>query len=266
MSVSSRPPSSAAEARERRLVDYLLGTLPPEERDELEESYFADDGVHEELQATADDLIHAYLGGTLSSEDRQRFETYFLASPTQRERLGFMRVLLANVRRSRADAGASPSPRVRRPAVAAFAAAAVVALVAFGSRVCWRVPQPSVREAVATAPSVGHADVADPLVRFSSASMREAELTLSTANASVRFEVAVDAHRPSYDAVMKDSAGREIWRAERRTQLRRDGLLVFDVPAKLLSEGEYVLSIRGEILRADVRPVPDELYTLRVRR
>jgi hypothetical protein len=266
MSVSSRPPSSAAEARERRLVDYLLGTLPPEERDELEESYFADDSVHEELQATADDLIHAYLAGTLSSEDRQRFETYFLASPTQRERLGFMRVLLANVRRSRADAGSSPSPRVRRPAMAAFAAAAVVALVAFGSRVWWRIPQASGREGIATAPSVGHADAVDPLVRFAPASMRDAELTLSTATASVRFEVAVDGHRPSYDAVIKDSAGREVWRAERRTQLSRDGLLVFDVPAKLLPEGGYVLSIRGQILPADARPVADGLYTLRVRR
>jgi len=264
--VSSGPPSSAAEARERHLVDYLLGTLPPEERDELEERYFADDSVHEELQATADDLIHAYLGGTLSSEDRQRFETYFLASPTQRERLGFMRVLLANVRRSRADAGSSPSPRARRPAMAAFAAAAVVALVAFGARVWWRVPQARGREAVATAPSVGHADVADPLVRFAAASVREAELTLSTVTVSVRFEVAVDAHRPSYEAVIKDSAGREIWRAESLTQLRRDGLLAFDVPAKLLPEGEYVLSIRGEVRRADARPAPDALYTLHIRR
>jgi hypothetical protein len=103
-------------------------------------------------------------------------------------------------------------------------------------------------------------------VRFAAASVREAELTLSTAKASVRFEVAVDAHRASYDAVIKDSAGREIWRAPSLTQLRRDGLLVFDVPAKLLPEGGYVLSIRGEIRRADARSVPDELYTLRVRR
>src|SRR5688572_309647 len=48
-------------SNERRLVDYLLGALPPEEHESLELRYFSDAALHEELEATADDLIHSYL-------------------------------------------------------------------------------------------------------------------------------------------------------------------------------------------------------------
>ena len=57
--------------RERELVEYLLGGLAPEERERVEERAFVDDEAYEELEATADDLIHAYLAGTLSPGDHR---------------------------------------------------------------------------------------------------------------------------------------------------------------------------------------------------
>src|SRR5262245_12996886 len=91
--------------QERALVAFLLGRLPPEEQARMEERVFVDDQANEELWATADDLIHAYLAGTLSADDRQRFESHFLTSPRRRERVEFVRSLLAAAERVSAARG-----------------------------------------------------------------------------------------------------------------------------------------------------------------
>ncbi|HEX6737596.1 MAG TPA: zf-HC2 domain-containing protein, partial [Vicinamibacteria bacterium] len=77
------------------LVEYLLGRLTPDEQAQVEEKAFVDDDFEEQLEATADDLIHAYLAGGLTAEDRRRFESHFLESRRHQERLAFMKDLLA---------------------------------------------------------------------------------------------------------------------------------------------------------------------------
>jgi hypothetical protein len=59
---------------------YLLGELSEEEREELEEAYFTDDGRFERFLAVKDDLIDAYARDNLTREKRERFEQHFLAS------------------------------------------------------------------------------------------------------------------------------------------------------------------------------------------
>lgn len=117
--------------READLRAYLLGVLPPERQDEIDERFFADEVLHAELQATADDLIHAYLSGELSATDRERFETHFLASPRRRERMAFVRSLVTAVDRVRASAAPAPS-RSRRMTMLPWAAVLIVGLVAGG--------------------------------------------------------------------------------------------------------------------------------------
>ena len=87
--------------REVEFRAYLLGALPPDRQEEIDERFLADEDLHAELQATADDLIQAYLSGQLSAEDRERFETHFLASPRRRERVAFVRSLVTAVDRVR---------------------------------------------------------------------------------------------------------------------------------------------------------------------
>jgi anti-sigma factor RsiW len=84
---------------EQRFVDYLLGVLPPEQQEELEERYVSNDDLHTELEAVADGLIHDYLEGRLSREESTRLEAHFLASPKQRQRLEIMRAVLNAARR-----------------------------------------------------------------------------------------------------------------------------------------------------------------------
>src|SRR5215470_10491503 len=75
------------------LTRYLLGDLPPAEKDQLEENYFVDDDLFVELLDAKDQLISDYLGGQLSPGDRERFERRFLTMPgcqSEVELVGFL--------------------------------------------------------------------------------------------------------------------------------------------------------------------------------
>ena len=75
------------------LVRYILGQVSREERVGLEERYFTDSDLFEELVATENDLIDAYARGQLSGVERFQFEGRFLATPELRERVRAARSL-----------------------------------------------------------------------------------------------------------------------------------------------------------------------------
>jgi anti-sigma-K factor RskA len=72
---------------------YLLGQLSAEERQKIEERYFAESNAFEELITTEDDLIDSYARGQLSSSERQQFEQRYFSSPEGRSRVEFARAL-----------------------------------------------------------------------------------------------------------------------------------------------------------------------------
>ena len=74
---------------------YLLGKLPDSEAAQLEERYFVEDGVFDEIETEEDELVDAYVRGTLSAEDRKRFERNVSRSPRLAERVEFARLLSA---------------------------------------------------------------------------------------------------------------------------------------------------------------------------
>jgi anti-sigma factor RsiW len=244
---------------EPQLAAYLLGRLPPPEQERLEESYFEDDALHEHLQATADDLIAAYLSGGLSSEDRAHFESHFLASPVQRERLEFIRALTTAV-----------APRKRAfPNRLVWRLATAAALILATGSLVWR---PSVEvapdrtaESLAT-PAVPSAatplpEASDPLVRVGP---KPANVRVAASTRRVRFEVAVDDRHPSYDAILRRRSGREVWRAEGIAPERPGVPLVFSIPARLLAAGDYVLALRGEVMRGEAPTDGAAEYEVRI--
>lgn len=79
--------------RERFLSRYLLGQVSPEERDQVEDRYLADDDLFEELVAAENDLIDAYIKGKLSVADQKLFESYFLNNAERQERVDFAKAL-----------------------------------------------------------------------------------------------------------------------------------------------------------------------------
>ena len=116
-----------------RLIRYLLGALPDAETERLDEQSLIDDDFADKLKLAEDDLIDAYVSGTLTGELRDRFESHYLASPRRREKVAFARRFLAAVERAGSHLHAVPagvaSPRSRTwPFRLALAAAAVLAV------------------------------------------------------------------------------------------------------------------------------------------
>ena len=71
------------------MMRYLLGDVSDEERVQLEERYFVDDGVFEQLSALEDELIDDYIRGELAESQRKQFELHFLTSVERRQKLAF---------------------------------------------------------------------------------------------------------------------------------------------------------------------------------
>lgn len=79
------------------LTHYLLGKLSEGDMLGIEEAYFADDDLHERLQALERDLIDKYVRGELNKKDRERFEQNFLSTPKRQQKLRFASVLHAYI-------------------------------------------------------------------------------------------------------------------------------------------------------------------------
>jgi hypothetical protein len=234
---------------EPEVLDYLLGRASPSAREEIERRLFTDEPAHEELLAAIDDLIHAYLSGALSPEDRRRFESDFLAVPEHRRRLVFVRDLLAALDRS-----AEPRPGWRRWAVAA-AAALAAGIVVLGLLAVWR-PRPAPRLGVATglapSPHAPTPPVAEPTeTRTITLPSRPAavEIAVTPRTRFVRLELEAGEDRPGFSAVVRTADGKPVWQAYVPPPPEVGDPIVLTVPAARLASASYVLRIEAESLR-----------------
>jgi hypothetical protein len=260
---------------EQRLVRYLLGQGPPELAAEIEERVVADDDAREELLATADDLIHEYLSGGLSREDRERFEIHFLALPRHRRRVAYMSDLLKAVERVSIDSTEKDWFSLPRPfhrSWTSWAAAAVAVVVAVVGGLFWLVPRPAretvrwitrnpqtppsttpVPEEIRTPPTTtrGREGNAIRVVRLPRQPGSPVTVALARGTRAVRLEVAVDDEHPSFDVVLRRADGTDAWRAEGLAPSALGEPLVAEVPAGVLASGEYALRVQGEALRGE---------------
>ena len=94
---------------------YLLGTLSEEERDRFEEMYFSDDAAFEEVEIAEGELIDRYVRGELAKSDRARFEAVLAASPRLGERVQFARVWKDKLAASHAQPIASVADTYKAP-------------------------------------------------------------------------------------------------------------------------------------------------------
>ena len=116
------------------LVRYLLGLLPDEVTERIDEASIADDEVAARLRIVETDLIDSYVRGQLTGARLERFESYYLLSPRRRESVrlaaGFVRAV---------DRSAAPARRVTwkdripgRTSLARMAAAAALVTIVCG--------------------------------------------------------------------------------------------------------------------------------------
>jgi methionine-rich copper-binding protein CopC len=81
----------AGQFDEQMTRKYLLGQLGDDALQEIEKGFLIDDQAFEELLATEADLTDEYLSGTLTNDERARFEQHCLATPEGQQNLRFAR-------------------------------------------------------------------------------------------------------------------------------------------------------------------------------
>ena len=118
---------------DEELERYVLGLLPDEATERLDEASIADDEVAARLRNVETDLLDSYIRGQLAGPTLERFEAYYLMSPRRREKLRvaarFVRALDRSVPRERMRW----NERIARPIrVAGFVAAAALVVVVSG--------------------------------------------------------------------------------------------------------------------------------------
>jgi hypothetical protein len=79
------------------MTSYLLGELSESDQASFEREYFTDPTVFESLVQTETALVDDYARGRLSPHLRKRFEEYYLAHPSRRERANFADALATKI-------------------------------------------------------------------------------------------------------------------------------------------------------------------------
>jgi hypothetical protein len=78
------------------LIRYLLGLLPEEETERLDDLSIVGDDFACRLRDVENDLVDAYASGELSGETLARFQSTYLSSAARREKVRFAEALLAS--------------------------------------------------------------------------------------------------------------------------------------------------------------------------
>ncbi len=112
----------------------MLGLLPEEATQHLDEASIADDEVAARLRIVETDLVDSYVRGQLAGETLMRFESYYLSSPRRRENVRLAASFIRSIDRSAARTETvRRQNRIALPArLAWIVAAAALAIVVSG--------------------------------------------------------------------------------------------------------------------------------------
>ncbi len=88
--------SHESDRTDEQLVRYLLGQLPDEDAQRVEELSIVDDEVAQRIGVVENDLVDAYVSGKLVEPNRTQFERVYLATPRRREKVRFAESLLSS--------------------------------------------------------------------------------------------------------------------------------------------------------------------------
>jgi hypothetical protein len=107
---------------EQRAISYLLGDLPESERVSFEREFFSNPALFEDLVQTETALVDDYVRRRLSPRLRKRFEEYYLAHPSRRERADFATARAAKIDGTQSRGSARQTDRRGSPWPGVFSA------------------------------------------------------------------------------------------------------------------------------------------------
>lgn len=269
-------------AGDDELVRYLLGELPEDAAERLDERSVMDDEFATRLRLAEDDLVDAYARGRLTGDRRRRFESFYMASPRRRQKVAFARELLDEVehevRRRQPDETVTAGSGTLRwlPALAAAVALCLVTgwlylrdaqLQAALSEAQHRVAAADrraaelstelaaqQRAAAAAQASLTEVRAAQPVAPVALVLLPQTRgigpmpiVAVGPESRTVPIELAIDAaDRAAYAAALRDPATNHIvWRSGPLAAVRSRAvpLLAVAVPAALLKSQHYAVDV-----------------------
>ena len=272
----------------QRIREYLLGQLPGEQQSVFEERLLTDNVLYEELLIVEDELIDAYLLNSLSTVEREGFESHFLATPENSQKVRFARAfrkyVTANMQEgatavplSEKETVEFPRPEttiarhpksgwlgflpIRNPAISYAMAAALVLLVVGVTWVAWKKwpsgqRNPGQLLAVALTPGVTRDAAESGKV-----------IDLPRAIDTLRLELLLsDTSFQSFEAILLDAEGNTLATQPnlRSEIINGQTTVVFDVAAKLMPAGDYLAKLNG-ISGGSSEPVGTYSFSVRPR-
>jgi hypothetical protein len=233
---------------------YLLGQSTVADAERVEIRVLDDEDVFAALRAIEDDLFDDYVRGDMTADDRQRFASRYGG---EHERLRLARALLARSASAPAvaAAGAHARPaRIRPDARRWMLAAAAVVVAGVGITLQMRARRsPDHAPVSSAAPSAPSAPVPPVVLALTLATSRAGttppETVVPSTAAGLELRVRIDPADTfdSYSMELLSSRGIVVWRADalHASAAAGDLMLVADVPAVALNDGEFELAVRG---------------------
>ena len=289
--------------RQDALRRYVLGTSPDDELERIDDELSRGaEATFEELAVAEADLLDAYAAGELSIAERRQLEEIYGATATGRRRLAFASALRRKAARTAATRRPTPAwlPLAAAIAVVALGSAlfgwrdhrlreqigrlerAQQAAMQRSDHLSRQVEtgraevatlREQLESAVRTSPLGELPRVATTLARIvlRPGLLREPsavpELVLPFPVDEVELALELPGERyDSYRVALESPEGKALWRSERLVASARRGKpsLTVRVPARVLGDGTYVVTVTGYTPRGAMEPAAE--YSFRARR
>lgn len=250
----------------------MLGRIDPAEQERLEVRLLTDADFHEELAVAENEIVHDYLTGALSEQEKESFDRHFLCTPERRQKLQFFDTLIKSIDGLPKPLSDAHLPRQRRGFLSnllrsynpflklGFAVAVLVLVIGAGWVVLrnWQA-------------GGGDTWLAAHTVILSPSKVRDAEtgqttrVKLPAGAGEVRFQLPLSAaDYKGYRATLTAHGGAEKFESddlEVGTDANR-GTLTLSVPSRVLAPGDYELMLYGLAPNGDLVEV--DVYYFRI--
>ena len=255
---------------EREMTEYLLGSSSVEDTERFDAISVTDREFADQLDATENDLVDAYIHGELTGATLERFETHYLASGLRRDKVEFARSFQTYAQRhavkqpKRRGSLAewlfpSEGPKKRQSVLPWGLVAAALVLLTFAG--WWAIRSQSTR---------GNEVVASFLLAPPTRGSDQIPTVAITKNVTaVRMQLELESDDyPGYRVAVTEAAGgKELWQTSTIKPANMEGRKVLELllPVNTLKNRTYSLAVSGVKQDGDVENVSSYAFRVEIK-
>ena len=263
--------------QQQAIRDYLLGDLNEDDRQNLEERFMTDSEYRNEVLMVESELVEEYVNGALSSDEQAKFRSHYLSAPRQEKQLRTIRALTKVAGASKRLRVEPPKPQSflaklfdssnRKLQFASVAVAVVIALVSAAvifQVLLQKTGTGQLHEELAqlnTPENLSRTSDSVLPVTFPPVMLRDRnswpKITLSPSVKAVQFNLPLtQVNYSAYRVELRSLEGTQVVDFEISTRPRA-GVLPIQLPARILTPGDYSLVIRASKPDGQVEDIGD---------